>query len=82
MSVASSIPASFFKAFKSAAADAPSKEEVFGLTTVEALACGTPAIVYKNTACEEIALQYGGVAVEQSVLVIKNMIKEICKDSN
>ena len=32
----------------------PSREETFGLTTVEAMACGTPVIVYKGTACEEI----------------------------
>ena len=33
----------------------PSVEETFGLTSVEALACGTPDIVYVGTACEEIA---------------------------
>ena len=38
----------------------PSKEETFGLTTVEAIACGTPALVYKDTACEEIVYQWGG----------------------
>ncbi len=30
-----------------------SEEETFGLTTIEALACGTPAIVYDSTACPE-----------------------------
>lgn len=45
----------------------PSREETFGLTTVEALACGTQAIVYKDTACEEITGQMGGIAVEQDV---------------
>lgn len=45
----------------------PSVEETFGLTTVEALACGTPAIVYKGTACEEIANKYGGCVVEQDM---------------
>ena len=39
-----------------------SKEETFGLTTLEALSCGTPAIVYKNTACEEVVKKYGGIA--------------------
>lgn len=38
----------------------PSKEETFGMTTIEAQACGTQAIVYSDTACEEIALKYGG----------------------
>lgn len=45
----------------------PSKEETFGLTTVEAISCGTKAIVYKDTACEEIAKKWGGIVVEQSV---------------
>lgn len=55
----------------------PSKEETFGLTTVEALACGTRAIVYKGTACEEIVEKYDeGIAAENSVQAI---YKEICK---
>lgn len=33
----------------------PSVEETFGLTTAEAMACGVPVIVYKGTACEEVA---------------------------
>jgi len=45
----------------------PSREETFGLTTAEALACGTEAIVYKGTACEEITGKLGGIAVEQNV---------------
>ena len=53
----------------------PSKEETFGLTTVEAQSCGTPAIVYKNTACEEIVKKYGGIAVEQSVEALKMAIE-------
>lgn len=55
----------------------PSREETFGLTTVEALACGTTAIVYKDTACEEIALEYGGIVVEQSCQAIKEVIEKI-----
>lgn len=35
-----------------------SREETFGMTTVEAIQCGTPAIVYKGTACEEIVEMY------------------------
>ena len=41
----------------------PSVEETFGMTTLEALYCGTPSIVYEDTACEEIVHQYGGTAV-------------------
>ena len=55
----------------------PSKEETFGLTTLEALSCGTPAVVYKDTACEEVADKYGGIAVEQSVHAIKIAIEEL-----
>lgn len=41
----------------------PSKEETFGLTTVEAMACGTDAIVLAGTACEEIVRDKGGIIV-------------------
>lgn len=44
----------------------PSVEETFGMTTAEALACGTQVIVYRGTACEEIVREMGGIAVEQS----------------
>ncbi len=53
----------------------PSKEETFGLTTIEAQACGTPAIVYKDTACEEIVEKHGGIAVEQNVEELKVAIE-------
>lgn len=45
----------------------PSREETFGMTTAEARCCGTDAIVYKNTACEEIVRLYGGTAVDQNL---------------
>ena len=45
----------------------PSVEETFGMTPVEAQACGTPSIVYKDTACEEVALQNGNTVVPQDV---------------
>ena len=53
----------------------PSKEETFGLTTIEAQACGTPAIVYKDTACEEVVEKQGGIAVEQNIEVLKTAIE-------
>lgn len=37
----------------------PSKEETFGLVTAEAMACGTPVVVYDSTACAEV-VQAGG----------------------
>ena len=45
----------------------PSREETFGMTTLEAVSCGTNAIVYKGTACEEVVEHFGGVAVPQGV---------------
>ena len=42
-----------------------SVEESFGLTTAEALACGTPAIVYNSTACPEIVDERTGLVVER-----------------
>ena len=43
----------------------PSVEETFGLTGLEAAACGTKTVCYKGTACEEVAKSYGGLAVER-----------------
>lgn len=51
-----------------------SKEEVFGMTIIEADACGTPAVVYQDTACEEVALACGGMAVPQDVQCLKAAI--------
>lgn len=41
-----------------------SKAETFGLTVVEALSCGTPAIVYNTTALPKLTTPETGVAVE------------------
>lgn len=38
-------------------------EETFGLVTVEAMACGTPVIVYNSTACPEVVKQGTGYVV-------------------
>ena len=45
-----------------------SVEETFGLTTAEALACGTPAIVYNATACPEVIDNETGIVVEKKDL--------------
>lgn len=55
----------------------PSREETFGLTTLEAHACGTPVIVYKGTACEEIAQSFGGVTVVPSHVSLLQTIKKL-----
>lgn len=39
----------------------PSKEETFGLVTAEAMACGTPVVVYDSTACAEVAHTGGAI---------------------
>ena len=41
----------------------PSIEETQGLTTIESLACGTPAIVYNSTAVPEALDEYSGFIV-------------------
>jgi glycosyltransferase involved in cell wall biosynthesis len=52
----------------------PSREETFGMTTIEAEACGTNAIVYEGTACEEVVQKMGGIAVPQDVEAIYQAI--------
>jgi putative colanic acid biosynthesis glycosyltransferase len=43
-----------------------SVEETFGLTTAEALSCGTPAIVYNATASPELIDNQTGIVVEKN----------------
>lgn len=62
----------------------PSYEETMGLVTVEALACGTPAIVYNKTAVPEVIDEYSGVVIEggniskmiEAIYSLKNYDKE------
>ena len=42
-----------------------SEEETFGLTTVEAMACGTPVIVYNKTASPELVKPETGIIIEK-----------------
>ncbi len=56
------------------------REETFGLTTLEAISCGTKAIVYRNTACEEVAEQYGQTIADQDIHAVYNSI--ICLTKN
>ena len=41
-----------------------SYQETFGLTIVEGFACGTPAVVYDNTALPELVDSDTGLVVE------------------
>lgn len=57
-----------------------SVEETFGLTTAEALACGTPAIVYNATACPEIVDVETGIVVDKKDLEgLINAVKSVKK---
>ena len=58
----------------------PSLEETFGMTTLEAACCGTPVIVYQDTACEEIACQFGGMAVERGAQHLLNAVLTLTKE--
>lgn len=55
----------------------PSREETFGMTTLEAISCGTPAIVYRGTACEEVVEQYGGIAVEADARAVAEVLDSL-----
>ena len=52
----------------------PSVEETFGMTTLEAASCGTASVVYRGTACEEVAAQFGGIVVDKGW---KNILEAI-----
>lgn len=55
----------------------PSVEETFGMTVLEAACCGTPVIVYRGTACAEVAEQFGGIIVDTGAEHILAAIKEV-----
>ena len=61
----------------------PSKAETFGLTTAEALACGTPAVVYDVAACPELLSSDTGcvVAPALSVSGLLDAVRSIHKDA-
>lgn len=55
----------------------PSVEETFGMTSMEARCCGTEAIVYQDTACEEIVNQFGGIAVPRGAEHLYAAIRQL-----
>ena len=58
----------------------PSAEETFGMTAMEARCCGTEAIVYQDTACEEIVNQFGGIAVPKGAEHLYAAIKKLTEE--
>ena len=58
----------------------PSAEETFGMTAMEARCCGTEAIVYQDTACEEIVNRFGGVAVPKGAEHLCAAIEKLTKE--
>lgn len=59
----------------------PSPEETFGMTTLEATCCGTPAVVYRDTGGEEVVDQFGGIAVDRGAANLLEAILEVTKES-
>lgn len=54
----------------------PSLEETFGMTVLEAACCGTTPIVYEGTACQEVALAHGGIAVPKGAENLAQAVTE------
>lgn len=53
----------------------PSRMETFGKVTIEAMACGTPVVVYDNTGCKELVTNETGFVCKNKD--INDMIKKI-----
>ena len=60
----------------------PGREETFGLTVAEAMACGTWPIVYADTACAEVVEQGIGQAVTGDVRELKAAIQDYRKNKS
>ena len=58
----------------------PSTEETFGMTVLEAACCGTKTIVYQDTACEEVADAFGGMAVPRGPENLKAAIMKLSEE--
>lgn len=56
-----------------------STEDTFGLVIGEAMACGTPVVVFNSTACSEIvgSVECGSVVENNDIMQIVNKISEI-----
>ncbi|WP_455674849.1 glycosyltransferase [Phocaeicola sp.] len=55
-----------------------SVEETFGLTSIESMACGTPALVFDSTACPEVVNKDVGFVVSpHDMTAVQDVIKQI-----
>lgn len=57
----------------------PGREETFGLTVAEAMACGTWPVVYADTACAEVVEQGTGQIVEGDIKELEQAIRD-CRE--
>lgn len=55
----------------------PSIEETMGLTTAEALACGTPVITYNKTAVPEVADATCGIVVDPDPALVAEALERV-----
>ena len=55
----------------------PSTEETFGMTVLEACCCGTSPVVYRDTACEEVVTEFGGIAVPRGAEHLRDAIGKL-----
>ena len=55
----------------------PSVEETFGMTALEAQCCGTPSVVYEDTACEEVAREFGGMVCKRGAEHLYQAVKTL-----
>ena len=56
----------------------PTYEETFGLTTVEAQACGTPVVVYETDGCPETIAPGNGLLVTQGDMqALENAVRDV-----
>jgi glycosyltransferase involved in cell wall biosynthesis len=59
----------------------PSQAESFGMTTAEALSCGTPAIVYDTTACPELVDEdTGSVVPLDDINALADSVRKWCEN--